>query len=142
MNGDTPTDGEHDDSPDPAGAGRPPAGRDDSRLIDSWYAVGRANHWIAQATDPPFTRRSFHRCDSLEELKERIGHGNWCLGQAFHHLDLCFINQVDGGDEWLTIRHGVAFESITFGPSIRDGTFEALIGRLPAAGERQCRRLE
>jgi hypothetical protein len=37
------------------------------------------------------------------------------------------------GDEWLTIRHGIAFESMTLNPSIEDETFESLITRLLVA---------
>jgi hypothetical protein len=82
----------------------------------------------------------------VTELQGRIGHGNWTLGQAFHLADLCFINQVDGGDEWLTIRSDItgkpfAFESITFGPMIARGEFAEFIGRLNAATDEQCRTL-
>jgi hypothetical protein len=66
----------------------------------------------------------------------------WSLGTALYYQDLCLINQVDGGDEWLTIRHGVAFESITFGPFIEDGEFESLIDRLLSATKAQCLALE
>jgi hypothetical protein len=44
-------------------------------------------------------RDSFHECYMLTALEERIGHGNWLLGTAFFYRDLCFINQVNGGDE-------------------------------------------
>ena len=67
-----------------------------------WLEIGLRNPWIREACDPPFTRKSFHRCATREELRERIWHGNWCLGQAFYLGDLCFIQQVDGGDEWLS----------------------------------------
>jgi len=85
----------------------------DEQLRQTWYQLGRKNPWIKMADDPPFTSASFVGCYSIEELAERIGHGNWCIGTAFYYHDLCFINQVEGGDEWLTIRHGIAPE----GPS-------------------------
>lgn len=114
----------------------------DDELRETWFRLGQANPWIRTADDPPFTKDSFVGCYSIDELAERIGHGNWSLGTAFYYRDLCFINQVDGGDEWLTIRHGIAFESMTLEPSIEDGTFASLVQRLLAATKEQCRRLE
>lgn len=112
------------------------------QLIDKWLEIGRANPWIRMADDPPFTRESFKRCQSVEELKDELTRVAWSLGTALHYQDLCLINQVDGGDEWLTIRHEVAFESITFAPIIEDGEFENLITRLLSATKEQCLKLE
>ena len=114
----------------------------DDDLREAWYRIGRDNLWIKDADDPPFTPDSFVGCYSVTELEERIGHGNWAVGTAFYYRDLCFIQQVEGGDEWLTIRHGIGFESITFGPIIESGEFASLVRRLLAASERQCQRLE
>lgn len=113
-----------------------------TELRRAWFQIGRENPWIHEAYDPPFLIDSFVGCFSIEELEERIGHGNWSLGTAFYYRDLCFINQINGGDEWLTIRHGFAFESITFGPHIERGEFASLVRRLLAASEEQCRELE
>jgi hypothetical protein len=112
-----------------------------NRLIEEWLRIGLENPWIAASCDPPFTRESFHECYTLIELEDRIGHGNWSVGVAFFYRDLCFINQVDGGDEWLTIRHGIAFESITVGPIIERGRFVSLVRRLLAATKQQCQEL-
>ena len=109
--------------------------------IDDWQRIGRSNAWISRAVDPPFTRESFHECATLDELKERLQHGNWCLGQAFTYGRLCFINQVDGGDEWLCIKDDLAFESITFGLVIERGEFDKLLTRLLRATPEQCRTL-
>jgi hypothetical protein len=109
--------------------------------IDTWLDIGRKNLWIKRAWDPPFNRRSFHVCATIEELKEKLAYTNWSLGTAFAFEDLCFINQVDGGDEWLTIRHGVAFESITFRYIIERHEFEGYILRLLAATPEQCKTL-
>lgn len=114
----------------------------DDVLRETWYQIGQDNPWIKTAIDPPFTRDSFVGCYSAEELAEQIGHGNWAIGTAFYYRDLCFINQVEGGDEWLTIRHGIAFESMTLSPSIEDGSFASLVQRLLAATREQCQRLE
>lgn len=111
-------------------------------LRDEWFEIGRSTPPLHDAVDPEFTRDSFTGCFSLLELRERFEHGNWALGTAFYYKDLCFICRVDGADEWLTIRHGVAFESISFMPIIERGEFETFIARLLAATREQCLRLE
>ena len=73
-----------------------------------------------------------------------MAHGNWCLGQAFHVGDLCFIQQVGGGDEWLTIKEGTAFESISFGRIIERGgeaAAQEVLDRIRAAAVEKCRSL-
>lgn len=30
--------------------------------------------------------------------------GRWCIGQSFYYLDLCLVNQADGGDDWIVIK--------------------------------------
>ena len=110
--------------------------------VAAWLEIGRANPWIREAWDPPFTEASFHECESADELRGKLAHGNWCLGQAFTFRDVAFIQQVDGGDEWLTIGHGFAFESISWEVIIRRGGFEVTLGRLLAATAEQCRSLD
>jgi hypothetical protein len=120
----------------------PPAGAPGvSALVDEWLAIGERNPWIRCAWDPPFNRRSFCFCLTRDELKAKFESVNWCLGTAFVYRDLCFIQQVDGGDEWLTIRHGLAFESISWNAVIRKGEFDALLDRLLAATPEQCKTL-
>jgi uncharacterized protein DUF3846 len=112
-----------------------------SELREQWYQLGMTNPWVKAADDPPFTRNSFVGCFSVDELAERITAVSWTIGTAFYYRDLCFIQQVEGGDEWLTIRHGVAFESMTLTPYVEDGSFPELIRRLLAATKGQCERL-
>jgi hypothetical protein len=114
----------------------------DDELRATWYRIGRDNPWIKEADDPPFTPDSFVGCYSIEELEERLGHGNWVVGTAFYYRDLCFIQQVEGGDEWLTIRHGIGFESMTVGPIVERGEFASLVRRLLDASREQCQGLE
>lgn len=114
----------------------------DDELREQWHQLGKANPWIKTADDPSFTRDSFAGCYSVEEMEERIGHANWSLGTAFYYRDLCFINQVEGGDEWLTIRHGIAFESISVLPFIERGEFASLVRRLLAASKERCQTLK
>lgn len=113
-----------------------------TKLTREWLRIGKENAAIAAATDPPFTVDNFHECFTIEELEEKITQAAWGIGSAFFHLDLCFIQQVEGGDEWLTIRHGIAFESVTALPLIERGEFASLVRRLLAASKEQCERLE
>lgn len=85
---------------------------DDGSWVPAWLRIGRANPWISEAYDPPFTELSFREVASVDELATILP-GNWSLGSAFYLGDLCFIQQVNGGDEWLVIRRGIPFESIT-----------------------------
>ncbi|HTD98362.1 MAG TPA: hypothetical protein VK668_03715 [Mucilaginibacter sp.] len=111
-------------------------------LLEVWYDIGCKNSWISGAVDPPFQRQSLCKCDTLETLKSYLKSGNWCLGQGFYFQNLCFINQMNGGDEWLTIKDDYAFESITFEGIILRGEFEDLISRLLRATREQCINLE
>ena len=107
----------------------------------TWLAIGEANRWIRRACDPPFTRKCFVECADATELAERLAHGNWCLGQAFFLGDLCFIQQVDGGDEWLVIKHNIEFESASCGHMIASGTFADFLARVQAATVERCASL-
>jgi hypothetical protein len=110
--------------------------------IATWLAIGRRNIWIDRAYDPPFTRASFAECKTLDELRARFEHGNWSLGTAFWFGALCFIQQVDGGDEWLTIKENVAFESASCGRMIAAGSFDEFMRRIEAASLEQCASLD
>jgi hypothetical protein len=108
--------------------------------VTTWLAIGEANRWICRAS----TRRSrkcFVECADAAELAERLAHGNWCLAQAFFLGDLCFIQQVGGGDEWLVIKHNVAFESASCEHMIASGTFVDFLARVQAATVEQCASL-
>jgi hypothetical protein len=114
-------------------------------LIPTWIRIGRKNHWISRACDPPFDKDSFYECKTLDELAEKLAKGNWCLGQAFYYKNLCFINQVNGGDEWLTIRDDLPFESISCGYIIKTRGkehFFALVEDMLKATREQLKNLE
>lgn len=70
------------------------------KRIAAWLSIGRTNPSIPPAYDPPFTELSFEICADVRHLADRILQGNGCLGQALALDDMCFINQIDGGDEW------------------------------------------
>ena len=40
----------------------------------------------------------------MESLREFFVHGNWAIRQGILYDDLAFIQQVDGGDEWWTLK--------------------------------------
>ena len=109
--------------------------------IATWLAIGEANRWVRRACDPPFTRASFVECCDAAELTTRLAHGNWCLGSAFWLGDLCFIQQVGGGDEWLVIKENVAFESASCGHMIASGSFDDFLSRIGAATLEACASL-
>lgn len=97
-------------------------------LKEHWLQVAQSNPWISQRgsgnseDDCAFERalelRDFLECTDLDELIYTIKRGNWILGEAFYvkykHDYYCFINQVNGGDEWLTFKNETKFESMTF----------------------------
>ena len=82
--------------------------------IKKWIEIGNENYWIQEAEDPPFNEDSFYQCSNLEELQKKLNHGNWSLGQAFYLDNICFIQQINGGNEWLVIKGEIAFESISY----------------------------
>jgi len=106
--------------------------------LDTWVMIGKRNLWIREAYDPPFTKTMLEKCETVEALQEKLSHTGWCLGQGFFFQNLCFINQIDGGDEWLTIKDDYDFESITFSGFIKTGEFPRLIQRLLAASKEDC----
>jgi len=115
--------------------------------VQTWLKLGNQNRWIVEAWDPPFDALSFCICKDINDLAERILEGNWCLGQAYVLDNICFINQVNGGDEWLTIKGNTPFESITmqtFDESREEAEARLFqtIGRIQAATEEQCKKLE
>ncbi|SEN01072.1 hypothetical protein SAMN05192574_102167 [Mucilaginibacter gossypiicola] len=115
---------------------------DAKHLLDKWEAIGKKNRWIREAHDPAFDKYMLVRCATAAELEAGLKQGNWCLGQGFHFKNLCFINQIDGGDEWLTIKDDYAFESFTFSRIIERGEFKDYLQRLLNATKEQCINLE
>ena len=92
-------------------------------MIEKWLSIAQQNAWIRQrgsqdandvcAFEPSLTEQDFFQCGTITELYSFLSRGNWMLGQPFYYQNLCFINQINAGDEWLVIRDGIAFESLT-----------------------------
>lgn len=115
-----------------------------SRIL-KWLTIGKKNAWISEADDPPFSTQSFHECKTDAELLEKLASANWTNGQAFFVGNLCFIEQGDSNDEWLAIKDGVPFDSISFAHIIKDEGMQAaqrIIDDIRAATVEQCKRLE
>lgn len=120
-----------------------------AELVTQWVSIGLRNPWIAEAYDPPFTERSFRGCATRAELFGWLSGGNWGNASAFSlaGTDICFIQQGECSDEWLTIRHdpAFAFESISwFHVLTCDGGLaraDAMLSDLLAATPEQCRTL-
>ena len=96
-----------------------------SLIFEKWLSIAQQNPWIRQrgsgdandmcAFEPPLNEFDIFQCGTIEELYSFLVRENWMLGQPFYFQNLCFINQINAGDEWLVIRDGVAFESLTAG---------------------------
>ena len=81
-------------------------------LPDFWeraYEIGMRNGWcsgIFAMQDGDYTieedrlnKKSCTVMDDIEDVFTFFKQGNWCLGEAIIYKDLCFIQQVNGGDE-------------------------------------------
>ena len=97
-----------------------------------------------------YTFGNYYACRTIDELKKAFLYGNWAIRQGFIYESLGFINQINGGDEWWTIKkfHDgsiLAFESITMTLIIKDnpeGYFEEYIAQMLKATREQCLKLE
>ena len=132
-------------------------GREHDGLVEKcqengWLKVGGFD-W----QDDPFLEEypyEFSRTDSVDRLREALGSGNWAIRQGFCYRDLAFIQQVNGGDEWWTLKRvgdaWTGFESWSFGgavpqrrvgPSAREGARAAgAARRVRPRGEPRARR--
>ena len=122
-------------------------GREHEVLVEKcqengWLKVGGFD-W----QDDPFLEEypyEFSRTNSVDRLREALGSGNWAIRQGFCYRDLAFIQQVNGGDEWWTLkRDGDAwtdFESWSFGAIAQEPErFERAMRDMCEATPGQCR---
>lgn len=93
---------------------------------------------------------TYYECITLEELKKAFLYGNWSIRQCFTYKNLAFINQINAGDEWWTLKKFedgrlLVFESCSMVAIIKQNLedyFEDYIGQLLKATYEQCRHLE
>ena len=97
------------------------------------------NGWLRRGgypwQDDPYLEEypyEFAKAGSVEELRGFFAHGNWALRQGIVYEDLAFVQQVDGGDEWWTLKRTdsgwLAFERLEYMeavPSIEDAARRA-----------------
>lgn len=72
------------------------------------------NPWLSNGAaypleDYPFT---FELITAVESLKTVMDHGNTAIRTCYLYEDLAFVQQVNGGDEWLTLRKERVFIKI------------------------------
>jgi len=122
--------------------------------------ICQENPWLktfgVEFAEDPFMeldyKYCFTECKTIEELKANFLRGNWAIRQGFIFKNLAFVNQINGGDEWWTLKkfedgETIAFESISFRHIIKQGrtwdgsTFEQLIERLLKATKEQGKTL-
>ncbi len=121
-----------------------------SVIVEKWLSIAQQNPWIRQrgsgdandtcAFEEALTELDFFQCNTVEELYSYLVRGNWMLGQPFYFKNLCFINQINAGDEWLVIRDGIAFESLTAGAMVYP-EFKDWIKRVMKATDEDLRNL-
>jgi hypothetical protein len=114
--------------------GRKPKTKEEKDFWALCYKIGMKNGWCNGEFDKAdgnfiveedrLNKNSVLVIDDLPTLKKFFAYGNWCLGQTVIYGNLAFMQQVNGGDEWLAIRKTAkgaeSFESITFGPMCRN----------------------
>lgn len=113
------------------------------------------NGWLKRGgydwqDDPYLEEYPYDFCEagSVSELKNFFSHGNWAIRQGVVFDDLAFVQQVNGGDEWWTLKRDGDewrdFESASCGLMIERGgrSFERFIASIRTAIPEECARLE
>ena len=72
---------------------------------------------------------TYYECRTIEELTKTFLYGNWSIRQCFTYKNLAFINQINAGDEWWTLKKFedgriLAFDSITMIRTINHETWK------------------
>ena len=113
------------------------------------------NGWLMRGgydwQDDPYLEEypyEFCTASDMESLTSFFEHGNWAIRQGVVFDDLAFIQQVNGGDEWWTLKRDgdgwVDFESVSCGHIIAHSRsdFERLVASMRAASTDECVRLD
>ena len=130
---------------------------------DALVAKCQENGWLKIGgydwQDDPYLEDypySFSLVEDIEDLRSAFASGNWAIRQGFVYEDLAFIQQVNVGDEWWTLKLAgdgtspedwVDFESWTFRPSAnyskgaKAAVFTNYIRSMQMATPRQCEML-
>lgn len=112
------------------------------------------NGWLKRGgydwQDDPYLEEypyEFARIEDIEVLRRTLGSGNWAIRQGFLYKDLAFIQQVNSGDEWWTLKKTddgwIDFESWTFGGVAQDyREFASAITSMHVATPEECEDLD
>lgn len=83
----------------------------DDRTRDALIEKCQENGWVRRGgydwqDDPYLEEYPYHftRVNDIEELRGIFASGNYAIRQGFLYDDLAFIQQVNGGDEWWTLK--------------------------------------
>lgn len=137
--------------------GHKPKTKAEKQFAAEAYEMGMKNGWCSgryAIADGDFiteedrlNKGSFSVINDIEVLRDFFKNGNWCLGCAVIYKSLCFIEQVNGGSEFLVIKNSkkegcFAFESWSTEAMAKNNTLISNIKRLLKATDEQLRRLE
>jgi len=116
--------------------------------IELFYKAGMKNPWCSGKAakdngdsiveEDRLNRKSLVVLHSLEELIDffKKWHSSYTLGHGVILKDICFIQQIPGGDEWLCLsmdegkKEAKPFESWTFEKWVKDGSIGKLMTSL------------
>lgn len=122
---------------------------------ESLEAICQTNGWLKRGgfdwQDDPYMEEypyEFDRCFSMDDLSEFFQHGNWAIRQGVVYGDLAFIQQVNAGDEWWTLKQDadgswIPFESISFARIAQDRSdLVRHVAGMRLATVEECKRYE
>lgn len=126
----------------------------DTQTEETLIEKCQQNGWLMRGgydwQDDPYLEEypyEFSCADDLEELRGFFAHDNWAIRQGVTYKDLAFIQQVNGGDEWWTLKQvddgWMSFENITFGNMVKDPErFNHMICSMVASSPQICHNLD
>lgn len=122
---------------------------------DSLVEKCQKNGWLKRGgfdwQDDPWLEEypyEFSRASTIKDLADFFSNGNWAIRQGVLFGDLAFIQQINGGDEWWTLKRcpdgsWLAFESYTMSYILPDmSRFTRAIASMQLATPEECKRLE
>lgn len=121
---------------------------------ESLEEMCQQNDWLKRGgydwQDDPYLEEypyEFDRCFSIDDLSDFFRAGNWAIRQGVVYGDLAFIQQVNGGDEWWTLKKDgddwIPFESMRLQSIAKDRSeLVRHIAGMRLATPEECKRLE
>lgn len=121
---------------------------------ESLEAMCQKNGWLKRGgydwQDDPYLEEypyEFDRCFSMDDLCDFFRAGNWAIRQGVVYGDLAFIQQINGGDEWWTLKQDgdswVPFESVSFQAIAKDRSeLVRHIAGMRLATPEECKHLD